>query len=172
MASTDRPWLRRQAYVLTHGTMTAPRSPARVWRVLRRLRYLASYLRSFMWVVVLRPEVLWRQTERTILWGKIRRAAICCVPGLALHLKRKHRLTGGCTSCGTSCNLLLRCPHWDEPSRLCSIYDDRPLTCRLFPITPSDLKDRDLASSGPRCGYAFVPDSSRLIDGRKPVDLA
>ena len=45
-------------------------------------------------------------------------------PGLASHLKRKHDLTGGCTSCGASCNLLFKCPHWTEGSRRCSIYED------------------------------------------------
>jgi hypothetical protein len=101
-----------------------------------------------------------RKTERRIIWGKIRRAIICCVPGLALHLQRKHGLAGGCVSCGASCNLLFRCPHWDEKSRLCSIYDDRPLTCRVFPITPSDISDRDLASTTTRCGYSFVQKAS------------
>jgi Fe-S-cluster containining protein len=82
-------------------------------------------------------------------------------PGLASHLKRKHGLTGGCASCGASCNLLFKCPHWDEASRLCSIYEDRPIACRMFPITPADLRDRDLAASGTKCGYSFVRKGSR-----------
>ena len=98
--------------------------------------------------------------ERTIIWGKIRRTMIGCVPGLALHLKRKHGLTGGCTSCGASCNLLFRCPHWDEESRLCSIYEDRPIVCRLFPITPSDLRDRDLAAGGSEVRLLVRPERS------------
>jgi hypothetical protein len=136
-------------------------------RAFRRLRYLAHYLRAFIWVIILNPGTIWRKRERTIIWGKIRRIMIACVPGLALHLKRKHRLTGGCISCGASCNLLFKCPHWEAESRLCSIYDDRPITCRLFPITPSDIRDRDLASSGTTCGYSFVPKDSRWNRSRK-----
>jgi hypothetical protein len=83
-------------------------------------------------------------------------------------LRRKYGLSGACISCGVSCNLLLKCPHWDEESRLCSIYDHRPLTCRLFPITPSDIRDRDLVSSGKPCGYSFVPRDSRWERSRKP----
>jgi Fe-S-cluster containining protein len=143
---------------------------------LRQIRYLGRYLRAFMWVIVANPRAMCRKTERTIIWGKIRRTIIVCVPGLALHLKRKHRLTGACISCGVSCNLLFKCPHWDKESQLCSIYDDRPLTCRLFPITPSDIRDRDLASSGTPCGYSFVPkvhggDRSRNSDSDRWIGL-
>lgn len=129
--------------------------PPSAW-TLRRMRHTARYLRAFMRAIVVNPEAMWRDPERTILWGKIRRAVICCVPGLALHLKHRYRVIGGCNSCGASCNLLLKCPHWNETSRLCSIYDDRPMACRLFPITPADLRDRDLASRGTLCGYSFV----------------
>jgi hypothetical protein len=123
----------------------------------RRLRYLVHYLDAFARVIVDRPHLLWRDPGRTLILGKLRRTLIVCVPGLAMVLKRRHALIGGCVSCGTSCNLLLRCPHWDVDSRLCSIYADRPLVCRLFPITPSDLEDRDLAAGGSKCGYSFVP---------------
>ena len=140
--------------------MSVPRPYVRAFR---RIRYITRYLGAFIRVIVVNPEVIWRKTERTIIWGKIRRMIIGCVPGLALHLKRKHRLTGGCISCGASCNLLLKCPHWDQESRLCSIYDDRPTACRLFPITPSDIRDRDLASSNTTCGYSFVPKDSGPI---------
>jgi hypothetical protein len=140
-------------------------------RVLRRIRNALVYARAMISALVARPDVLFQQSGRTILWGKIRRAAICLIPGLALQLKHKHGLAGGCVSCGTSCNLLFRCPHWDPSSHLCSIYDDRPMTCRQFPMTPADLLDRDLASGTMGCGYRFVGTSggtrsSRQSDGK------
>jgi hypothetical protein len=158
MSSSEEPWSRAGLHVSTGKAMPGPRP---LVRAVRRMRYAARYLRAFVRVIVANPGTLWRKTERTIIWGKIRRTIIAWIPGLALQLKRKHRLSGGCTSCGASCNLLFQCPHWDETTRLCSIYDDRPLTCRLFPITPADLRDRDLASSGTSCGYSLVPQVAR-----------
>jgi Fe-S-cluster containining protein len=148
----------KAAPMLTERTMNAPRPYVPAFR---RIRYAARYLRAFLSAVVIEREAVLLRTGRTIIRGKVRRAIIGCIPGLALHLKRTHGLTGGCTSCGASCNLLFRCPHWDEESRLCSIYEDRPIACRLFPITPSDLRDRDLAASGTTCGYAFGRKDSR-----------
>ena len=158
MSSSEEHWLLKQSLVLPDSTMGESRPYVRAFR---RIRHLARYLHAFMRMILVDPEVIWRKTDRTIFWGKIRRVLIGCIPGLAFRLKRKHGLTGGCISCGASCNLLLQCPHWDEESRLCSIYDDRPITCRLFPITPSDIRDRDLASNSTTCGYSFVPQLPR-----------
>jgi hypothetical protein len=144
--------------MLTKRTMDAPRPHVPAFR---QVRYAARYLRAFVSSIAGEPEVMLRKAGRTIIRGKMRRALIGCVPGLALHLKRKHGLTGGCASCGASCILLFKCPHWDEESRLCSIYEDRPMACRMFPITPADLRDRDLAASGAPCGYSFVHKDSR-----------
>jgi hypothetical protein len=156
------------------SSRTVPAPRPRV-RELRRIGHLARYLRAFMWALVADPRAILRKTERAIIWGKIRRAIICCVPGLPLHLQQKHRLTGGCISCGASCNLLFKCPHWSEGTRLCSIYDDRPMTCRAFPITPSDIRDRDLASKSFSCGYAFAGKDSGRVRSRQsdntPVTL-
>lgn len=113
------------------------------------------YLRAFAQVLAANPEILLQKSGRTLIRGKIRRWAICLVPGLAAYLKRKHGITGGCISCGASCNLLFRCPQWNVETRLCTIYADRPLTCRQFPITPSDLADRSLAANGTPCGHSF-----------------
>jgi len=157
MRSPRQHWLRKQAAMLTGRVVIAPSPFA---RTLRRTRNAARYAVAFIRVLLGDPGVLWRAPERTIVWGKLRRAILGSVPGLAPHLKRKHGLTGGCISCGASCNLLFRCPHWDTESRLCSIYEDRPVTCRLFPITPADVGDRDLASKGKPCGYSFVPEAS------------
>ncbi len=52
------------------------------------------------------------------------------------------------------------CPSLDidenEPAR-CLKYDrKRDPTCRLYPTTESDLRDRNLISPDTRCGYYFV----------------
>ncbi len=154
MHSNEEHWSRRQN--VTSPAEATARRAAHPFALLRRLRYLARYLGAFAQVIVAHPHLLWRNPGRTLILGKLRRTLIVCVPGLAMQLKRRHALTGGCVSCGASCNLLLKCPHWDGASRLCSIYADRPLVCRLFPITPSDLEDRDLAAGGSKCGYSFV----------------
>jgi Fe-S-cluster containining protein len=92
---------------------------------------------------------------RVFATGKIRRAALSCFPLLAMKLKKYYGLSGGCNGCGVSCNLMFRCPQWDPASRLCTIYENRPNVCRLFPITPSDIVERNLAASGGNCGYWF-----------------
>lgn len=94
---------------------------------------------------------------RQLVVGKLRRMALSTMPPLARALQRRYGLTGGCARCGTSCNLLNRCPHWDVTSQLCSVYEDRPDVCRLFPITPGDVADRDLVSPQHPCGFAFLP---------------
>ncbi len=93
---------------------------------------------------------------RQLVLGKARRIFICMIPPLARKLQKHYGLQGGCTSCGASCNLLFRCPHWIEETHLCSVYEDRPDVCKLFPITPGDIKDRDLiAKPGVDCGFKF-----------------
>ena len=154
--------------MLTERMMHAPRPCAPGFR---RIRHAARYLCALLSAIGTDPDAILRQPGRTIIRGKIRRAMIGCVPGLALNLRRKHGLTGGCTSCGASCNLLFTCPHWDKESRLCSIYEDRPLACRMFPITPADLRDRSLAASGTKCGYCFVRKVSPLDRSRQSEDI-
>lgn len=77
-------------------------------------------------------------------------------PNLSRRLQKRYGLEGGCRSCGASCKLLFQCPHWDESSSLCSVYEDRPNICRLFPITPKDISDRDLVRGiEGGCGFRF-----------------
>ena len=130
-------------------------SPADTYRPIRRALYILHYLRLLAYAAIMQKPGIWQRHGRLIIWGKIRRAAICAVPGLPAKLQRKHGLTGSCTCCGASCNLLIQCPHWDEITRHCSIYDDRPLACRAFPITPADLRELALAGSKTVCGYNF-----------------
>jgi hypothetical protein len=92
---------------------------------------------------------------RTLIWGKFRRFVLTAVPPLAHHLRARYGLSGGCQNCGASCNLLFRCPHWDESTHLCTVYEDRPNVCRFFPVTPADLRDRDLTRMDVPCGFTF-----------------
>ena len=92
---------------------------------------------------------------RQLIWGKFRRVTLSVFPGLCTALQKHYGLTGGCVSCGASCNLLFKCPHWDDSSRLCSVYEDRPNICRFFPITPADIQDRNLVLPDKECGFKF-----------------
>ena len=124
-------------------------------RLRRRFGYLVRYVRALLEVALFSRHGIWSSSGRTLLWGKLRRILICLVPGLGAALQRHHKLSGGCVRCGTSCNLLVRCPHWIESTGLCGIYADRPDVCRLFPITPADMRDLALAKSDVICGYSF-----------------
>lgn len=92
---------------------------------------------------------------RQLIFGKLRRVLISTCPAFARYLQSKYKLQGGCTSCGASCKLLFQCPHWDESSHLCSVYEDRPNICRLFPITPADISDRNIVLKDKPCGFTF-----------------
>jgi hypothetical protein len=92
---------------------------------------------------------------RMLIWGKFRRVCLSLVPPLCRSLHRKYQLNGGCVSCGASCKLLFQCPHWDESTHLCGVYEDRPSICRLFPITPADIQDRNLVLPEKSCGFKF-----------------
>jgi hypothetical protein len=112
---------------------------------------------------------------RLLVLGKIRRIFLSFFPPLARYLQKQYKLTGGCSHCGSSCRLLFQCPHWDESSNLCTVYEDRPNICRLFPITPADIRDRDLVSRKHPCGFNFKPQSVEKIQPRlrkEPVPVA
>ena len=94
---------------------------------------------------------------RTLIWGKFRRFVLTAFPPVARRLSAHYHLSGGCENCGASCNLLFRCPHWDEHSHLCTVYEDRPNVCRFFPVTPADLRDRNQARKDEPCGFMFSP---------------
>ena len=73
----------------------------------------------------------------------------------ALSLRR-----GDCNRCGACCELLFKCPFLkknSDGSTLCGIYDNRPNSCRLFPIEARDI--REVRGS---CSYYFI---------EKPVNL-
>lgn len=126
------------------------RLPRKFWHLCERIPpFLAA---AFSSRGLIHPE------GRQLILGKFRRAFLSLSPALARRLQRHYGLVGGCTSCGASCNMLFRCPHWDAGSRLCTVYEDRPSICRTFPITPADLRDRAVANRHNPCGFHFESD--------------
>lgn len=95
------------------------------------------------------------QSGRQLIMGKARRVMISFFPPLAHLLQKYYGMQGGCAHCSSSCKLLFQCPHWEEKTSRCSVYEDRPNICRLFPITPGDIADRDLVAKGTSCGFTF-----------------
>jgi hypothetical protein len=128
----------------------------------RRLGITWQLLLTFLNAVFASDSLL-SSGRRPLVFGKMRRLVLAAVPFLGEYLQNRYGLSGVCRNCGASCQILYACPFWDTQSSLCSVYEHRPRVCRLFPITPSDLRDRDaVALSG--CGFSFCRPSSRLIE--------
>jgi hypothetical protein len=73
----------------------------------------------------------------------------------ALALRR-----GECNRCGACCELVFKCPFLkknSEGTSLCGIYENRPNSCRLFPIEKRDIQE--LHGS---CSYYFIEKPIRL----------
>jgi Putative zinc- or iron-chelating domain len=73
----------------------------------------------------------------------------------ALALRR-----GECNRCGACCELVFKCPFLKknpDGSSLCGIYDNRPNSCRLFPI-----EQRDIREVKGTCSYYFIEKPVRL----------
>jgi Putative zinc- or iron-chelating domain len=119
------------------------------------LLHILRYTVMFTLWAVRDPNGLRTRTGRVLIWGKLRRSAIVCVPGLGARLRRTHGLGGHCNHCGASCNILMPCPQLNPLTHLCRIYESRPPVCRLFPMTPADLRDVELSTNGSRCGHHF-----------------
>jgi hypothetical protein len=144
MAQNSVPWLSSRLHLNFPGR--------------NAIRHLWPVAPRFVTAVFCRRGVITRE-GRLLILGKLRRLLICSIPPLARHLRAVYGLQGECNSCGASCNLLFRCPHWDRNSRLCTIYESRPGVCRMFPITPSDLRDRNLVLPQTVCGLHFAAES-------------
>jgi len=91
--------------------------------------------------------------------GKIRRFVITnfrkqdTIDSLALR-------RGECNRCGACCELVFKCPFLKKQSdgtSLCGIYENRPNSCRLFPIEQRDIQE--LRGS---CSYYFIEKPIRL----------
>src|SRR5687768_9327420 len=73
----------------------------------------------------------------------------------ALALRR-----GECNRCGACCELVFKCPFLKkngDGTSLCGIYENRPNSCRLFPIEP-----RDIQEVRGTCSYYFIQKPVRL----------
>lgn len=70
------------------------------------------------------------------------------------HLARRK---GECKRCGACCQLLFHCAFAAECKEGigCKIYKNRPVNCRIFPLHPRDLSERDIVAPNQPCGYYF-----------------
>ena len=67
---------------------------------------------------------------------------------------------GECNRCGACCELVFKCPFLKknpDGTSLCGIYENRPNSCRLFPI-----EQRDIREVKGTCSYYFVDKPMRL----------
>ena len=67
---------------------------------------------------------------------------------------------GECNQCGACCELVFKCPFLKKKSdgtSLCGIYENRPNSCRLFPI-----EQRDIQEVRGTCSYYFIEKPVRL----------
>ena len=67
---------------------------------------------------------------------------------------------GECNRCGACCELVFKCPFLKKQSdgtSLCGIYENRPNSCRLFPI-----EQRDIQEVRGSCSYYFIEKPVRL----------
>lgn len=67
---------------------------------------------------------------------------------------------GDCNRCGACCELVFKCPFLKknaDGASLCGIYENRPNSCRLFPI-----EKRDISEVRGTCSYYFIEKPVRL----------
>ena len=83
----------------------------------------------------------------------------------ALALRR-----GECNRCGACCELVFKCPFLKknaDGTSLCGIYENRPNSCRLFPI-----EQRDIQEVRGTCSYYFIEKPVKplpIVDFRLPI---
>lgn len=53
-------------------------------------------------------------------------------------VKPPDNITGNCVQCGKCCEFY-NCPLWDKVNKVCSIYNNRPVACRMWPHRQSDI---------------------------------
>ncbi len=84
------------------------------------------------------------------LWGMVRRFYLT-------HFRQdyveaqKERRQGECARCGTCCKIVFDCPYLEEDNE-CTVYEDRALQCRAFPIDERDIEEV------PECEFYFPPE--------------
>ena len=101
-------------------------------------------------------------------WGKIRRLFLSNLfhRRAAVDMARRR---GHCNNCGACCQILFKCPAFKKTDSggWCTIYDDRPGVCALFPINEKDLRERDIVMPDRSCGFYFVKDDRGLFQPRE-----
>jgi hypothetical protein len=77
---------------------------------------------------------------------------------------------GSCRRCGACCELLFRCAFATRENGLaaCRIYGIRPINCRIFPMSPQDLAERNLILPDRPCGYYFKMKDSKSAPSAGP----
>lgn len=108
-----------------------------------------------------------------LAWGKVRRFFL-------IHVFKERadedlrRRRGACTQCGACCRLLFKCPGFKETETggWCTVYNDRPGNCALFPINEKDLRDRNIVMPERACGFTFDPDSGGPAPEPSPLEAA
>lgn len=78
--------------------------------------------------------------------------------------KQQEIRQGECERCGVCCHILFRCPFLGEETPgvfACSIHGKKPENCYIFPISPKDMKDRNIVCPSVPCGYKFPRNSEQ-----------
>lgn len=84
------------------------------------------------------------------LWGMVRRFYLTHFHQDYVETQKERRL-GECARCGTCCKIVFDCPYLEEDNE-CTVYEERALQCRAFPIDERDIEEV------PECEYHFPPE--------------
>ena len=84
------------------------------------------------------------------LWGMVRRFYLTHFRQDYVESQIETR-QGECARCGTCCKIVFDCPYLEEDNQ-CTVYEERALQCRAFPIDGRDLEEV------PECEFRFPPD--------------
>lgn len=99
-----------------------------------------------------------RSTFLKLFRGKFRRFRLAHTRRGREYIRRMERLRHGeCSRCGACCRLAYRCQflRMEGDVAACRFHNLRPANCRIFPLDPLDLADRDLVSPDRPCGFSF-----------------
>mgnify|MGYP000645023600 CR=1 FL=1 len=84
------------------------------------------------------------------LWGMARRYYLTHFRQEYVESQKEIR-QGECGRCGTCCKIVFDCPYLEEDNE-CTVYEERALQCRAFPIDERDLEEV------PECEFRFPSD--------------
>ncbi|MFO0980984.1 MAG: YkgJ family cysteine cluster protein [Planctomycetota bacterium] len=142
------------------GPPSLKRSPffQRLWRGLGHAYNVGAFL-----VLCCYPDA----DNYRILRGKLRRIGRVYLSPRRHQIGKSSTAGGACARCGTSCKLGWQCFFWDARSGGCSIYEHRPLVCRVYPLDQKDVDDRNLVNRKQPCGYTFAKQPMRRARARR-----